>query len=540
MSIRLRKQSRRIRTSHNIACIPCEHALAAVQPAEKFMSYLVDLILNELRTVVHDLGRDGGLISPSVYDTAQVLRLYPPPGGTQAVLEWLLEQRQSDGGWGDPTIPSARDVPTLASILALYAYGHDTTARDAVAAGLAFLHRQAEQWTDSLADDIPVGVELLLPRLVEEATTVGLALPLQAYSSLIRFGLHRRTMIARAQPRANTPAIHSWEAWGAHPDPQLVDPVGGVGNSPAATAAWLCAAGPSGPSTKPVRMAQGYLIAAAAATQSGIPGVVPTVWPISRFEQAFALFSLFNAGLLTDKRLHDQMSVQLNDLAQALGARGLGMSDSFLPDGDNTAIAIAVLRAAGYPVDLAVLRQFETADHFSAYVGEQQPSLSLTAHALHALNLFGETPPHVEGYVLQRQRPDGRWPSDKWHSSWLYTTGHVMLALHAAHHGDALHPAVNALLAHQHLDGGWGIEGTTAEETAYAVLALHHVQRQLKLPQIDAALGRAKAWLLDQYRPFAATGVKRWIGKETYHPFRIARAFELSALLTLLMEHEDE
>ncbi len=504
------------------------------------MSYLVDLILNEFRSVVQDLGKDGGLISPSVYDTAQVLRLYPPQGGAQAVVEWLLEQRSSDGGWGDASTPSARDVPTLASILALHVYGHHPTARAAVATGLAFLRRQAEQWMDSLADDIPVGVELLLPRLLEEATAVGLALPLHLYSSLISFGLRRRTLIARAQPRAGTPAIHSWEAWGIHPDPQLVDPTGGVGNSPAATAAWLRAAGPSAPLPKPLLLAQHYLIAAGAATETGIPGVVPTVWPIARFEQAFGLFSLFNAGLLRDKRVHDQVSVQLDDLAGALGGRGLGMSDSFLPDGDNTAVALAVLRAAGRPVDLAVLQQFQMADHFSAYVGEQQPSLSLTAHALHALTLFDETPPQVEAYVLQRQLPDGRWPSDKWHSSWLYTTGHVMLALHPVRHQAALHAAIDALLTHQQLDGGWGSAETTTEETAYAVLALCHVQRQQKLPHIGAALSRAKEWLLHQYCPFASTGSKRWIGKETYRPLRIARAFELSALLTLLMEHGDE
>ncbi len=514
--------------------------MAAVQLSEKFMSYLVDLILNELRTVVQDLGKDGGLISPSVYDTAQVLRLYPPLEGAQAVVEWLLEQRQSDGGWGDPSTPSARDVPTLAAILALHVYDQHPTARAAVVSGLAFLHRQAEQWMDSLADDIPVGVELLLPRLLEEATAVGLALPLQLYSSLISFGLRRRTIIARAQPRAGTPAIHSWEAWGVHPDPQLVDPAGGVGNSPAATAAWLRAAGPSAPLTKPSVLAHRYLLAAGAATEAGIPGVVPTVWPIARFEQAFALFSLFNAGLLTDKRVHDRVSVQLDDLMQALGARGLGMSDSFLPDGDNTAVALAVLRASGRPVDQTVLRQFEMGDHFSAYVGEQQPSLSLTAHALHALTLFGEARPQVEAFVLQRQLPDGRWPSDKWHSSWLYTTGHVMLALQASRHRDALLAAVDALLTHQHLDGGWGSAGTTAEETAYAVLALQYVQQQLTLPQVGAALNRAKEWLLEQYRPFASTGLKRWIGKETYRPLRIARAFELSALLALLLDQGDE
>ena len=54
---------------------------------------LIDSLSLELRQLIADLGKDGGLISPSVYDTAQVLRFYPPEEGVAPALEWLLRGR---------------------------------------------------------------------------------------------------------------------------------------------------------------------------------------------------------------------------------------------------------------------------------------------------------------------------------------------------------------------------------------------------------------------------------------------------------------
>ncbi|MBD2248543.1 hypothetical protein [Nostoc sp. FACHB-888] len=65
---------------------------------------LVLTLFTELRSLIADLGKNGGLISPSVYDTAQVLRFYPPATGVEPALEWLLTQQQADGGWGNPRI----------------------------------------------------------------------------------------------------------------------------------------------------------------------------------------------------------------------------------------------------------------------------------------------------------------------------------------------------------------------------------------------------------------------------------------------------
>ncbi|MGZ3457426.1 MAG: hypothetical protein ACXU86_02855 [Archangium sp.] len=41
------------------------------------MKRIQDVLLAELRSLVSALGAKGGLMSPSVYDTAQVLRILP-------------------------------------------------------------------------------------------------------------------------------------------------------------------------------------------------------------------------------------------------------------------------------------------------------------------------------------------------------------------------------------------------------------------------------------------------------------------------------
>lgn len=498
----------------------------------------VDILLTELRSLITNLGKNGGLISPSVYDTAQVLRLCPPQQGVRPAVDWLLEQQQADGGWGNPAVPLTRDVPTLASVLALHTYGNCKATGDAARAGLTFLQQQVGQWKQPQPDDLPVGVELLLPRMLNEAAALGLELPREPYATLVAMGEQRRRLIAQIQPGAGTTAAHSWEAWGTDPDPTLIDGSGGVGGSPAATAAWLHIVDRHTDLADVCEAAQRYLVQAAVSTSLGIPGVVPTAWPITGFEQAYGLYALLIAGLLDHPTLQDVVQPQIHDLARALRPTGLGWSEFFSPDGDDTAVAVAVLRAAEHQVDIAILKRFENNDHFCTYSGELQPSLIATAHAVHALALSSEEVARPRTFLIKRQCPDGRWLADKWHSSWLYTTLEVVLALTNSGHITALKSVVDAMLAHQHADGGWGMGSkSTATETAYGVLTLRTLRAYGLLGQgsLDA-LRKAHQWLLHNYRSFNVSKDKCWIGKELYRSCRVDRAFELSAMLALTLE----
>jgi hypothetical protein len=494
--------------------------------------HVVDSLLTELRSLIHDLGQDGGLIGPSIYDTAQVIRLAPPASGVQQTLHWLVAQQQPDGGWGNPAFPRARDMPTLAALLALHLYAITPHDRRIIQAGLDFLRQHAPIWEGSLPDDLPVGIELLLPRMLEEAQSAGLCVPRAPYAALIALGERRRRLLAALPIRAGTPPAHVWEGWGTDPDPNLIDASGGVGHSPAATAAWLRASVRRADLVPARAAAHRYLERAAAATATGIPGVVPTAWPIPHFEASFALYFLLVGGLLDHPGVHDVLRPRLDELAGALRPGGLGFSDHFIPDGDDTAAAIAVLQAAGYRVDSTVIEQFAHDQHFCAYVGELQPSLSVTAHAAHALALSNGASRRGYTSLLARQLPDGRWCDDKWNGSWLYTTSQVLIALleSPAQYNAPIRRVVDALLFHQHSDGGWGVQSSTLEETAYGVLALRTlIRHEIGNPLVAAALERADQWMITHYRPSQRAQDTIWLAKENYRPQRIVRMLELVA-----------
>jgi hypothetical protein len=484
------------------------------------------------------MGRDGGLVSPSVYDTAQVLRWQPPAEGSAPALQWLLARQQPDGGWGDPAVPMGRDVPTLAAVLAL----HDAdTAPEARDRALAFLRAQAPQWHDPLPIDIPIGVELILPHLLEEANAAGLELPTAPYAALIAFGQKRRELIARFRPAAGTSAVHSWEAWGDEPDPGLLDGSGGIGHSPAATAAWLRRAEGRPDLADAAARARDYLARAGAATASGIPGLVPTVYPIARFEELFLPYALLLTGLLDHPALAEALAPMVESTARALqSGGGLGFSDHFDPDGDDTAAGLAILLKTGRPVDWSCLERFESGEHFCTWRHEMQPSWSTTARAVHALSLGGRDVRAHQDFLVRQQQPDGRWTGDKWNEAWLYTTCHAVAALTGspvAAHQAAVRAAVAAIARTQHADGGWGSDpASNATETACAVLTLFAALRAgLGDPALDGVLDRAHAWLDRRYPPADLSGISCWIGKEPYRPYRVDRSFELIALAALAL-----
>lgn len=496
-----------------------------------------DNIRENLRELLASIGRDGGLITPSVYDTAVVLHSEVFPGRIQQerVLEWLLGQQRADGGFGLSWVPRDRDLPTLAVLVALYPR-RDSSARVRAAydAALEFFRGQAEHWGDVLSDDIPVGLELLLPWLLEEARSLGIPVDPRPYHALFRLGDHRRALIRKVMPTAASAPTHSWEAWGTDPDPDILDASGGVGHSPAATAMWLRAARDRPDLADARTRARNYLVQCSECTETDVPGVVPTVWPINRFEQVWDLYALAVLGLLHDPYLRKEVSAQMLDLARAIGPEGLGMSDAFTADGDLTSTALATLAHAGTPGSLQALRRFERNGTFITYTAELQPSLTVNAHALHALISAGEVPaPPILQFLAQRQQADGRWLGDKWHSSWLYTTAQVGMCMLRAGQARSAREALTAVLHSQRPDGSWGSgEASTAAETAYAI---HFLFSSRDVPalraRVDGALRIARRWLLANHVVGRNPGDILWIGKVLYGPLRVDRAWVWSALL---------
>lgn len=501
----------------------------------------IDALVTELGALVADLGKDGGQISPSIYDTAQALRFYPPPEGPQPALQWLVACQQADGGWGSPDVPYARVVPTVATLLALQLYPQDRRTHAVIDAGLEFLHQQAPLWFDLPMDALPIATEMILPRLVEDANAVGLEIARDSYSTLYQLRERKCQHIRKRTLVPGTPPTYSWEALEIPVDPPLLDHSGGIGHSPSATAAWLCQAQKRPDLKSPCHSARTYLHNAAAATKMDIPGVVPNVWPITGFEMSYGPYAILISGLFHHPLLQDALSRQLDGL-QVIMERGHGVSfgEYFTPDADETAVGLAALQAHGRPVQLEVILQFKHEDHFYTFPNELNPSVFSNAHALYALACMGERSTTTEEFLRKRQGADGRWVADKWHSSWLYTTLEVLLALDCLEHKEEVMAAVMIFLNAQKADGGWGsgVQSTRAE-TSYALIALNTMrQHSLSDPSVTDAVVRGHHWLQQQYTSNSSTPELLWLGKELYSPYRVDRIYELGALLFVALTEE--
>ena len=493
--------------------------------------------LSRLQRVLPLIGTDGGRISASVYDTAQVLRAYPPPSGVQPGLAWLKRQQQADGGWGSPAAPLYRRISTIAALLALHQYADIADAAENIAAGQKHLRFQRELWNNTVPDSLPVGAELIYPYLIDEANRLGLHIPRQGNTALLSQGRKKLKYIVSIQPKAGSPPMHSWEAWGESANPSFLDGAGSIGHSPAATAVWLSRL-PKEESTESLRQqAEAYLNRASRITGFNIPGVVPGIWPMCRFELAFSLYPLLVADLLDMPALQPMLQPQLNILNDALTKQGIGLSDYFYKDGDDTAASLAILHSTGYQVDPTWLERFRGDGVYYAFAGEIQQSLSLTARAIHALRLFGLRDDAAVQYLLDTQGEDGRWQDDKWHISWLYNTLHLVLALAAEPAGKtAVMRAQESLIKSQKSNGGWGVNGdTTASETAFAILTLYTLNKENLLTHAGrraCKAGQAYLKTLIEQPQLGRTAL--WIEKELYVPPRIEKMFELCALLVTI------
>ena len=491
-----------------------------------------------------------GRVSPSVYETGRLVALAPWLAGHAARIEFLLDSRGPDGGWGGPD--GYLLVPTLSAVEALLTTLRRTPAGpaavEAVNCGLGLL---LDRLSTATADNVPdtPAIEIIVPALVATlndhldwlgtSSVAGLdrwiggaRLPLP--SGMDGTLVHTIRSILAAGSDVPLKLLHSLEvAGGAASGARGVRPLplGMIGASPAATAAWLGNPCSVGPDHHAVRYLQ------AVADRHG--GPVPSVVPVTTFERAWVLSALAAARL--DLDVPDELVAGLH---ASLGPNGAPGGPGLPPDADTTSgtlHALATLGALGAPRTLDCLRHYDTDTHFCTWPGERTASATTNAHVLEALTDWLEvgagSPWHVDAaaktsrWLCDEQRQDGTW-LDKWHASAYYATACCAVSLaRIAGAGPyaAVARAVDWVLASQHEDGSWGRWAGTTEETAYAIQTLLLTGPARAADAVEQAAARGYLWLdAATNRPTDCPPL--WHDKDLYLPHTIVRAATIEAL----------
>lgn len=501
-------------------------------------------------------------LSLSVYETARLVRLAPWVWGHHARIDYLMALQRRDGTWGGPDLYAL--VPTLSATEALLhlACARDrspiraerrTDAADLLAAaadrGLGASRRLLGR--ASRPRPRTLGADLLVPYLVNEInkTLRPCATPDALESLPRRLGRHavlpsphqgRECGAAKgAVPSSSSTqglpflAGHFWEdSGGPARETAAASPVDGmIGSSPAATAAWLA--------RRPADERDGRCVGALDGVARVHGGPVPSLWPVTGYEQVKLVATLVRAGL---------GAAVPTSLRERLRWQATGGTDQAPREvtGDCGAVstalyALAELGELGERCPVEVLRRFETATHFQRWPGDPVCSPVANAHVLEAFGAYvaahpGHRPRHapviskITRWLCGRQQLSGRW-EDPGHASPYYATSHISVALSRFGCRGASSAVARAawwVRATQRPDGSWGVWRGTAEETAYALqtlLAAPHQTSQDLLARGAAALQRLAA---------AGTGhPPLWHGKDLYAPAAVIDAAILAVTCRL-------
>lgn len=469
-----------------------------------------------------DIQRRPNAISASAYDMAWLAWIMP------SARDWLCEAQLPDGSWGaELEYCHDRVISTLAAINSLAATstnGHDMKR---IVRGIRYLKKAT--WRISQDFTETVGFELLAPALLQIGRDLGLDLS-DVDRALEPFETIRQEKLALIPPSLlydrRCTAPHSLEFVGFDgldhaAIPQLRFANGSIHNSPAATA--FCeVAGASCPT------GCDYL----SASLEYYEGAVPNVTPFDLYETTWSLLHLYLAEDLTLFR--KAVEPLMEKIKTSWTSEGIGITEEFPPDLDNTVAAYTLLSTLGDTPDPGVLEKYEEPDHFRCYQFERNISLDVHTHLLMALRQAPDFPRRDDMMlkainILIRHLQPG-FIADKWHVSPYYSTAHALIALHGLVSYHLIQDQIDWLCNTQQDDGRWTFyphfPPAAVEETAHALLALLVIQkRDGTIPH--STIKRGMDFLIAHYT--GQTDLPAlWVEKTAYHPTHIARSIFLA------------
>jgi halimadienyl-diphosphate synthase len=477
--------------------------------------------MNTIHQLLQDILHKPNAISVSAYDTAWLAWLMPE------ARDWLLDAQRPDGSWGaDLEYHHDRVICTLSAINALAAAstnGHDLQR---IQRGIQYLEKAAFRLSRDPTET--VGFELLVPSLLKTGQNLGLKLnnvarALEPYEIIYRQKMALVPPAMLYSPQATM--AHSLEFVGldnldhaAIAGLRLAN--GSIHSSPAATA--FCEIAGAGH-----RASQDYL----SSTLEYYQGAAPTLAPFELFEIIWSLLHLHLGEDLTQCRETCQSLIKR--IEACWGPEGIGLTEGFPADFDNTAAAFTLLSKLSRAPDVAVLKAFEEDDHFRCYRFERNISLDVHIHLTMTLrqspDFAGRDEMLLKAINVLSRYLQADFITDKWHVSPYYSTAHAVIALSGlADH--LIEDQIYWLCHTQQEDGRWtfypAFPPAAVEETAHALLALLTVQKN-SCPVAPDTIERGMDYLRANYQDHQSLPAL-WVGKSLYHPLHITRSVFLA------------
>ncbi|MER5418044.1 hypothetical protein [Streptomyces virginiae] len=459
-----------------------------------------------------------------MYDVAAVALVEGPQQA--ACLRWLTEHRTTPTTWGAPSHVNWYDayLSTYAAALALHNAGRRSLAGPALTGLAALVPPEPAEVLETLTFG---GLVDALDRLCAHR-----GWPRPVHPEPVRAVVDRerdKWRRMRAWDRFLDPhrSIAGYCAERVYGDEDIdIDafleafqaPNGSISNAPAASALFLLEAQRRDDAVAPERIERLRHYLHTCPVPVGYLDWVPhftTAWTVM-FEDAAGILPTPEPAAL------DALCADLNHPSGLLCTVSTLDGGLTIPgDSDSTASAMLAARIMGrtVPDSTRLDMLYDPAQGcYRTFLFEHDPSVTSNIHMTAVLALEGRHDRLTQVLRWLTQAVSEGRTLCKWHLSPLYALGELARITAGIDHplaGPLCVQAVESLLATQNPDGGWGLHGSTTEETGYAVHGLAAAARSHAHaygPKTTDALGGAHTYLTTHQPREAAL----WLGKTLY------------------------